>query len=98
MVKRSTASDHFAEPDFGDRKRPPFPIVSASEFICMFRPTFSHTLLAEVDRGDADAECELGRLYLEGRADTSSNTASKDGKYGIASFTPGVPWDHAAVA
>ena len=62
----------------------------------MLRPTFSHALLADLRRGDADAQFAMGRVYFEGRADASSNTVSKDGKHGIASFTPGVARDHAA--
>jgi TPR repeat protein len=64
----------------------------------MFRPTLSHTLMAQADRGDADGQFELGRIYFEGRADASSNTVSKDGKHGIASFMPGLPRNHAAAA
>jgi TPR repeat protein len=58
-------------------------------FMCLYRPTFSHTLLSGVDEGHPDAQFELGRLYLEGRAAQSHNSYSgKDGKDVVASYTP----------
>jgi len=56
--------------------------------MCFYRPTFSHTLLSDADRGDADAQFELGRVYFEGRDDSSTS----------ASFTPGVERNHATAS
>jgi TPR repeat protein len=67
--------------------------------MCFYRPTFSHSLMADVEKGDADAQFELGRIYFEGRADEShTNHYGKDGEDVVASFVPGVPRHHAAAA
>ena len=65
--------------------------------MCFYRPTFSHTLLAEVEKGNADAQFELGRIYFEGRAAAAHDTY-KDGKLVTASYTDGVPRNHRAAA
>ncbi len=61
-------------------------------FMCFYRPTFSHTLLSGVDKGDPDAQFELGRLYFEGRAAQSYTSYSgKDGEDIQCSYTDAVP-------
>ncbi len=71
----------------------------AHSFTCLYRPTFSHGLLADAEEGDAGAQFALGRLYFEGRADKSHTShGGKDGKDTVASFTPGVPRRHVAAA
>lgn len=70
--------------------------------MCLYRPDFSHTLMSDLDKGDADAQFEMGRLYFEGRADEShASQGGKDGKDGkdtISSFTPGVPRQYVEAA
>ena len=67
--------------------------------MCLYRPDFSHTLVSDLDKGDADAQFEMGRIYFEGRADEShTSRGGKDGKDTIASFTPGVPRQYVEAA
>ena len=68
-------------------------------FMCFYRPTFGHTLLSGVDKGDPDAQFELGRLYFEGRAAQSYTSYSgKDGEDIQCSYTDAVPRDYGAAA
>jgi TPR repeat protein len=65
-------------------------------FICFYRPGISHSLRFEADQGDAEAQFELGRLYLEGR-DEQSHT-SKNGSDVVSSFTPAFARNQAEAA
>lgn len=58
-------------------------------FMCLYRPDFGLSLFDPAEAGDADAQCELGRLYLEGRAEESHTSYSgQDGRDIICSYTP----------
>lgn len=65
--------------------------------MCFYRPTFSHTLLAEVEAGNPNAQFELGRLYFEGRAAAAHDTYDA-GTLVSSSFTPEVPRNHLTAA
>lgn len=66
-------------------------------FVCMYRPTHSHGLMAGVDAGDPDALYELGRLYFEGREGAHYTSRSGEGgKHVVASYIPGVTRNPAA--
>ena len=52
----------------------------AKDFMCMYRPNLSHSLSRDAEHGDAEAQAALGRLYLKGRPEQSTES----------SFTPAV--------
>lgn len=68
-----------------------------ADFMCFYRPTYSHSLTAGAEAGDPDALFEMGRLYFEGRDAThSTKLYGEGGKHVVASYIPGIPRNHAA--
>lgn len=60
-----------------------------ADFICFYRPSPTSSLHREADRGDAEAQAELGRLYFEGRPESARNTKYETGLL-VGSYTPAV--------
>lgn len=56
------------------------------DFICFYRPDASESLRWEADRGNPDAQTALGRLYLEGSPQRTSDTETED--LLVSSYTP----------
>lgn len=63
-----------------------------ADFICFYRPSPTSSLHREADRGDAEAQAELGRLYFEGRAKSARDTEYESGLV-VGSYTPAVEQD-----
>ena len=82
------------------RRRPPLPdpkagAASPPPFTCFYRPPIHLGLLDSADAGDPDAQYELGRLYLEGRAEASrSSRQGSEEQSVVAEFTPAVERNH----
>lgn len=56
------------------------------DFICFYRPGAGDSLRWDADRGNPEAQAALGRLYLEGSSQRTSNTETED--LLVSSFTP----------
>ncbi len=63
-----------------------------AEFICFYRPSPTSSLHREADRGDAEAQAELGRLYFEGRPKSARDRKYDNGLV-VGSYTPPVEQD-----
>lgn len=57
-------------------------------FMCFYRPDPGGPLRHHAERGDMEAQAALGRLYFEGRLETSSS--DETGGVVVSSFTPAV--------
>ena len=63
-----------------------------ADFICFYRPSPRSSLHREADRGDAEAQAELGRLYFEGRPKSAVDAKYESGLV-VGSYTPPVEQD-----
>ncbi len=56
------------------------------DFICFYRPDAGDSLWGDAGRGNPEAQAALGRLYLEGSPQRTSDIETEDAI--VSSFTP----------
>ena len=65
--------------------------MAHKRFMCLYRPDPGGSLLHDAEQGDVEAQAALGRLYFEGRSETTSSNDTGD--VVMSSFTPAVKPD-----
>ena len=61
--------------------------MAPKQFMCFYRPNVDHPIRSDAESGDADAQFALGRLYFEGRRQTSTSD-ERHNDLVVSSFTP----------
>ena len=62
--------------------------MAPKRFMCFYRPGPGGSLRHDAEQGDVEAQAALGRLYFEGRPETTSSDDTGD--VVMSSFTPAV--------
>lgn len=62
--------------------------MTPKRFMCFYRPDPGGSLRHDAEQGDVEAQAALGRLYFEGRSETTSSDDTGD--VVMSSFTPAV--------